>query len=681
MHRSSVFRLTPIHHALLFAGLCSATAFAAEPTLDTIIVTGTAIRHALSQPGIESAREEAASVVGGANVVDAESFRSGRVATLKDTLEFSPGVLVQPRFGAEEARLSIRGSGLQRTFHGRGIKLMQDGVPLNLADGSFDFQALEPLATRYVTVYRGANALQYGATTLGGAINYVSPSGVDAASGVRAEAGAFGYRREQLRGAIQSRGLDGFVSLAGFRQDGYRTHAVQDARRLIANAGWRVAPAVETRFYIADVHSNSELPGNLTRAQLVDNPRQAAAGNLALNQKRDIDLSRVANRTVIVSDAGRFTVSAYFSGKTLFHPIFQVLDQRNRDAGAELRWETEGHYGGLSQRLVLGMLYSRGSTHEDRWANIAGQRGARTGLNDQLARNTELYAEQQLALDERLWLSLGVQSARAERRFDDHFLSDGDQSFDASYRGASPKLGLRYALTPAIELFGNLSRSDEPPSFGELAGGVNVSQNAAQRATTLEIGSRGRWGERAGWDISLYSARLKDELLSLNTPAGQPLGTINAPRTLHRGVELGAEWSCGPVTLREAWQFNDFRFEANASYGDNRLPGVPRQFSKTELGLDLGSGLYAGINADWSPQRYAVDMAGTLFADPYAIWGLKLGQHVGKRWQWFVDARNLSDKRYAAATGVIADARGTDSAQFLPGDGRAVYAGLEWMWR
>jgi len=57
---------------------------------------------------------------------------------------------------------------------------MQDGVPLNLADGSFDFQVIEPMATRYIEVYRGANALQFGAATLGGAINYVSPTGYDA---------------------------------------------------------------------------------------------------------------------------------------------------------------------------------------------------------------------------------------------------------------------------------------------------------------------------------------------------------------------------------------------------------------------------------------------------------------------------------------------------------------------
>ncbi|MDH4653383.1 Plug domain-containing protein [Pseudomonas sp. JG-B] len=66
-----------------------------------------------------------------------------------------------PRFGAEEARLSIRGSGLQRTFHGRGLLLMQDGAPVNLADGSFDFQTIEPLTTDHIEVLRGANAWRY----------------------------------------------------------------------------------------------------------------------------------------------------------------------------------------------------------------------------------------------------------------------------------------------------------------------------------------------------------------------------------------------------------------------------------------------------------------------------------------------------------------------------------------
>jgi iron complex outermembrane receptor protein len=71
-------------------------------------------------------------------------------------------------------------------------------------------------------------------------------------------------------------------------------------------------------------------------------------------------------------------------------------------------------------------------------------------------------------------------------------------------------------------------------------------------------------------------------------------------------------------------------------------------------------------------------MANTLFADGYTLWGFKAGLRVAKGFSFFVEGRNLGDRRYAATTGVIADARGQDSAQFWPGDGRSFYAGVEW---
>ena len=144
-------------------------------------------------PSIDEALRRIDQTPGGVNVVDGESYRSARAATLEDLFDFTPGVFAATRFGYEEARISIRGSGIQRTFHGRGLRVLQDGIPINLADGSFDMQQIEPLAARYVEVYRGANALRYGASTLGGAVNFVSPSGYDAARFLtRAEAGSFG---------------------------------------------------------------------------------------------------------------------------------------------------------------------------------------------------------------------------------------------------------------------------------------------------------------------------------------------------------------------------------------------------------------------------------------------------------------------------------------------------------
>lgn len=57
---------------------------------------------------------------------------------------------------------------------------------------------------------------------------------------------------------------------------------------------------------------------------------------------------------------------------------------------------------------------------------------------------------------------------------------------------------------------------------------------------------------------------------------------------------------------------------------------------------------------------------------------MKTGRTVDHGLSWFIEGRSLSDRSYAATTGVIADARGVDSAQFFPGESRAVYFGVAW---
>lgn len=683
---------------LALAALAAAPTVFADSALQLPAVRVEARRiDTATLPGIDEARAALALTPGGAAVIDAASFRDARVSTLQDALGYSAGVFVQPRFGSEESRLSIRGSGLQRTFHLRGIKLMQDGVPINLADGGGDFQVLEPLATRYIEVWRGANALQYGSSTLGGAINYVSPTGHDApALTVRAETGAFGYLRSQLAGGFAAGRVDGYFSATSFAQDGFRDHARQDTQRLVGNIGVLLAPSLETRFFVQAAQSDSELPGNLTRQQLRDNPRQAAAGNVTGNQKRDIDLWRVSNRTVWqAADGLRFELSAYYADKDLFHPIFQVLDQRSKDFGAELRMVSDGTLAGRPNRLVAGLASSRGDTDDDRWTNIGGTRGARTNKLDTSARNVEAYVEDQFTFVPGWTAVVGTQYTNARRRSRDLCFTGGplvcggaDESFSRSYEGWSPKFGIRHDLSPAVQLFGNVSRSFEPPSFGELTGGAAVIDSLrAQRATTWEVGGRGSFGWGAV-DLALYRAKVTDELLaySLNL-GGTPVNTtLNAPRTLHRGIEFAASGQFGGgFEWRQALLYNDFRFDGDALFGDNRLPGVPRTLFRGELGYRFsaapGGPLKIAASVEWSPQRYAVDMANTEFADDYAIFGLRLQQQVGRQLSWFIEGRNLGDRRYAATTNVVRDFSALAAAArnvYLPGDGRAVYAGIEW---
>lgn len=639
----------------------------------------------MTQPDLERAREEINRTAGGVTIVDTEEVREGRISNFNDTLGMAAGVFAQSRFGAEESRLSIRGSGLQRTFHGRGIRLMQDGIPVNLADGSFDFQTIEPMATRYIEVYRGANALRYGASTLGGAINFVSPTGYDTPLiELRGELGSFDYQRFGMTSGGVHGNLDYFFSTSTFAQDGFRENARQDTERTNANIGYRFNEDIETRFYMGYVNSQSDLPGNVTKAQLKDDPGQSILSPMTGQQKRDVDVWRFANKTTMRFDNTRLELGAYYSDKTLFHPIFQVLDQDSRDYGIEARLIHDGELLGRRNEFVLGINPSRGITQEERWINNRGSRGALTNRTEQVAENIEAYAENRWYIVPEIALITGLQYTHARRKLIDRFftVSGQNESFEATYVQTSPKLGLLYNYRPDIQFYTNVSRSFEPPSFGELAGGLVPSINEAQSGTTFEIGSRGN-SSKVDWDISMYYARLQDELLQTAVfvagnnpvPASQ---TTNASRTVHAGLEMGmtARLPLG-LEWRHSLLINEFRFDDDDTYGDSRLPGIPRSLFRGEL-LYRNGGFYMGPTIETSPQKYAVDFAETLHADSYTIFGWKMGQQINQRLSWFLEGRNLADRKYAATTSVVRNQNAADGALFLPGDGRAAYAGVQW---
>lgn len=659
------------------------SAGAQDKTLPAVTVTADG-ESADTLPSIGVARERLRTIAGGANVVDAEQYKEGRVSTLDDALRFSPGVFIASRFGAEEARLSIRGSGLQRTFHMRGIQLLQDGVPLNLADGSADFQAVEPLSARYVEVFRGANALQFGSTTLGGAVNFVSPSGLSAPRfGARLEGGSFGYHRLQLSMGGAADRLDWFIAASQFGQEGFRDHSRQDTQRISGNLGYAVNDKLETRFFLNAVKTDSELPGALTRAELRTDRKKADPATISGDQHRDFDLVRVSNLTTYKLDPEqRLEVGTFYSYKSLFHPIYQVLEQDSDDYGINARFISEKELFGNRNRLVVGTSIQAGKVDDDRFANVGGQAGARTAEADQHSRNYTIFAENQHYFIPSTALILGSQAVESRRELDDHYIagSDPDNSVERTYRRVSPKLGLLHDFTPNIQMYANYSGSYEPPTFGELSGGPTVTPVDAQRARTLEVGSRGLakrdWGAFQ-WDVSVYRASVRNELLSLSDGSGNPAKTVNASETIHQGIEAGVEANVGAAwTVRASYLLNDFRFKEDPVYGDNRLAGVPRQLAVGELLYRPGKGFYLGPNVRIASSSY-VDHANTLEAAGYGVLGFKFGQEVSKHLSWFVDARNLADKTYAATTNVVAEANAATGRYFYPGDGRSVYGGIE----
>ena len=657
--------------------------------LTTVTVIG-------SRSDIDEVRHRLLQVPGGVSLIQSAELRSTRQANLHDVLRFTPGVLIQPRFGAaDESQVSVRGSGLRNNFHARGINLLVNGMPYRSADGFTDFESLELLTTEAVEVHKGANALRYGGSTLGGAINMVTHTGHTALPLMTyAQGGSHGFAKAQLASGGMRGNTNWYGSYAHTQLGGYRDWSEQRRDRVNLHGGHQLSSSTDLRAFYFAARVREHLPGSLTRDAMNANPAQAFAANATNRWGRDYDLHHLGlqYRTQL-SPTQRLEISPYLQYRDIDHPIFEVIAQVSQDWGAELRYENTRSVGGFGSRLTVGVQPALGNIQNKQFQNAAGEHGALT--RDELDRATTLaaYFEEALSLSSHWTATVGARVERATRKVEDRFLSNGDQSDDRTFDAFSPRFGLLGQLTRSTQVFANVSRTVEPPlllelsSFGNSGGFIPL---AMQRAWQYEIGGRTR-ALGLDWDVSLYDIELSDELLNLNVQPfpGAPFTVPtyrNAPRTRHAGVEAGmsfTKWvgllSRGDVRdavgARLAYTYNRFTYEQDPTFAGNELPGAPKHYVSAELSYQHPSGFKVVPSVEWVPTAYYVNSANT---EQNAAWS-----NVGLRAEWalqrtgavlFASGQNLANRRYSASVQV-------DNAAgrfFEPADPRSFYLGMRW---
>lgn len=662
-------------------------------------IEGTAAQPAkpasLTVPSTEEARKNIQQTPGAVAIVPDTQFKNSPAQTIKDIVDWVPGVWAQPKWG-DDTRLSIRGSGLSRNFHLRGVQLYMDGIPINTSDGYGDFQEIDPTAYRYVEVFKGGNALRFGANSLGGAINFVMPSGRNAPwFDGRIDAGSFGY----LRGAAASGGaygpFDYYVTGSAQRADGYREHSWGHAEKASANFGYQASPDFETRFYVNANSVRQRIPGEVTKESALNTPRRAATINVIDDWQRNIDTGRIASKSTLRLDGTTIDFGIFGVERHLMHPIFQWLDYRYLDYGGFARATNESVLWGHRNRFIAGVNILNGTIDAQQYVNTGGSKGMQLSSLLQKPENYSAYAENSFYVVPNVAFVAGTQYLYAVRAQQVNFSLNGDVPGRSTFSLWSPKIGVLWDVDPAWQVFANISRSAEVPSFGESVAPnflnpafptIPFFDIQAQTATTYEIGTRGRRPDYT-WDVALYRAEIRNELQCFFSSFSN-CNVTNADRTVHQGLELGAGVSVlkglvvsGPepdrIWFNVAYTYNDFYYDNDATFGNNRLPGAPPHYIRAEILYKHPSGFSVGPNIEWVPQPYYVDSANTLLTDPYLLWGLKAAYDDGKHFSAYLEGRNLADKAYISSTSII-DRATPVSRLFNPGTGLGVFGGIRW---
>jgi iron complex outermembrane recepter protein len=666
---SPLFLSSPVHAAEDPGALVDSVIVTANPDPEDPTVVGDARRRLSRTPGAVS-------------VISAESYGSREALALDDVLRDAPGVFAQKKWGGD-VRISIRGSGIGNANHNRGLLIAQDGVPLNEADGYGDSQSVDPLTARYVEVYRGGNALRFGGALLGGAINTVTPTGRDAGfdARVRIDGGSFGLLREHLAVAQTYGDWDVYAAATNQTGQGWRTQSQQNIQFGTLNIGRTFGEDREVRLIINGANINQEIPGSLTEAQFEADPRQTAAGNLALDYQRNQRILRGSLRTHWrLNDNLTLDGALYAAWKDLDHPIFQVIDQQSRNYGVWGRLDWQGQIGGMKADAYAGLWLRTGDLDSNFYVNMATARGAPRSRTLQNADAADAFAEGRLFLTDRFAVVGGATWGRAGRDYQSFAIPGVASTFNLKasrdYDWFAPRLGVLWEGEGGEQVFANLTRSVEPPNFGAMSPtGSGFAPVDAQKAWTAEIGTRGRQGAFT-WDVTAYRAELEGEMLQYTVAAGIPASTFNADKTVHQGIEAALDWRFARGwRLRQTWTWSDFTFDGDVQYGDNRLPIVPEHFYRAEVRYDAPAGWFVSPSVEWSATDTWIDYANTRKAPSYAILNLGLGWRLNERLSVFADARNLTDEAYASNVQAVT-VWAPGSSVYWPGNGRSLFLGL-----
>lgn len=683
------------------AELGTQTVFA-DPTSDAL------------SPSAESAQHTLQRWPGNVSLVSESDYDRRAVLGLSDVLVRQPGIYARSAAGQHSPKLSIRGSGLASPLGTRGVIVLRDGLPLNQSDGTLDPAYADPFNARYMEIYRGANALRYGAATLGGAINIVSPTGYSH-SGLETqlEGGSNDYLRLQTRvGQVFDNGMDAFASISRYQTDGSAPQSEQKISRFYGNLGFMLGERSNGRLHVNYAEMQQQITSPLTHAQL--------HGNASLNKpapdwpnhriKTNPHLRLAYQHSINYGDDDLITLGAYHMD-TSFDLLGTLvpIEYRARDHGVSVRSEIKRTLGGRDNSFTWGFSHAQGSSNSQTYGPFTVPKGTVVNPTRQQyedikasAETTQLYLENSYALTPRLAMVTAAQAVTAQRKrqitvLNNQLLPDRNSATGLSphfrevdhnkrYNGWSPKLGLLWQVNEHNQLYTNLSRSYEPPSLIEFYNAHDTT--AAQKATTWEIGARG--GEQIYWDAAVFYSRVKNELLKIPKP-DNPSDYMggNIPRTIHAGLELQlsgelpAEKLNGTVDWGLSYTLNHFQHKNDDTFNNNRLPVIPQHFGSVHVTYQHPSGVYVGPDVEFASSVYA-DQANTLKAAGYGIVNFTLGYaHPSSRFTVFLNARNLADKNYAASTEFIAKPKAqakTTQAAFNPGLERSLFVGAKILW-
>lgn len=656
-----------MNHTRTFAGLCLTllpllAAQADDAELNPVTVTGTRAPTDLSQAPL---------II---DIIDRDDAVLATASRVEDVLSRQPGLHVAGQGRRNGQTLSMRG------FGSKGVLVRLDGVRQDISTGHIGNFFLDPGLIQEVQIARGALSSLYGSNAMGGVVSFTSVDADDLLapgedSGARLSIGgatandelrgsftAFG-RRDTANGQVDSLFSIGRSESSDIRRAG-GDKAEEDAtlNSLLLKGGWE--PSDEQRVFISWQHYDE-------RATQPANPQQLSTSDALRDRDVESNNVQIGHRWQ-PSGATEVTSRLTFSQQDIDEPqASRSLDR----VGVQSDGYHSMDHGWLSQTLVFGAELEQARQRPDGEANGF----PRADIDTQAAYlDTMLTAGSYLAEGGAGQFDVGL-GARYDR-----YDASGQNDADSVHDQVSPRLRLAWRPDDALMLFSGYAEAFRAPSLSELyanerhfagfcAGPTfctpdnywipnpNLSPETSSTWESGVVWHQGDWQVRA----SYFDTRADD---FIDTQVDIMAGTTQAVN-----VQRAQLWG---YDARVTWQPSAFpRLTSFAGLsevsGKDRDSGEPLG-SQTPLEAALGSelALYnSDVRVGWQGRfAQSFDKQGDDERLPgYGLHDVHLAWRLTPAIDTSLRLANVGDKVWYRPDGSL-------------GDGRSLFATLNWQW-
>ncbi|MDB5687426.1 MAG: TonB-dependent receptor, partial [Rhizorhabdus sp.] len=574
------------------AALDQRTPEAPAPTAPSdIVVTGTALSLTTQVKGPT------------VTTIGDRAFRDTPATTIADIVKLSPGVAVIQGNGPRDVGVSIRGSNARNSFGARNIQVFEDDFPVTQPDGLARFDLTDPHAYGAVDVVRGPSSARYGNYALGGAVNFRTRRGRDInGAEIGIDGGSDAYAN--LYATIGNAGPDFEYALFGsfVRGGGSTGHSHYETGTINALATYKLSD--RDRIAVKAIYNEGEfeLSTRLSYNQYRANPYQAGcevaataapgcgtisvlvngvSGTRVAQSAAEGDLARNDRRTIAglryehdLDPETTWRTQATFDSRVVNQPTSATpfrgtLDSYNVTSDITRK----GQLLGMDATSFVGIFYNYLDNQSYSFNKTpAGRNGigapTQTVLGD--IRNMGLRLREELNLTPTLQLIAGAGIERSIINVRQTAYSYAGASpaptfipAERHFRNVAPEAALLWQADKTVRLHARIGTGYGIPQATSLfvtPAGVpgNNADLKTQKNVGVDAGAEIALSDDLHAEVTVYQEWFRNELISQSAGIGLLAYTDNAPRSIHRGVELGIEWRPLPgLSLAGSYSYND----------------------------------------------------------------------------------------------------------------------------